>query len=147
MDQISVPISFTKFLVLWLPTVALTAVVPDPQMPLGDRFLIDLLGLPIPVVTCALGALGIAASRPFTRAAEDGLGWKLRGLVTLIMLIVVQLWIIEARPGWLFAFVVAIGLGFSGFSLLELFGSQVQDFIRRAFESAAGTIGKGQDGP
>ncbi len=139
------PLSFTKFLSLWLPTLAVAVVVPDVTTPLGDRFLIDAYGLPIPVVTCVLGAIGIIAARPFTVRAEADLGWKLRLLVSFILLVTVQLWIIESRPGWLFAFVVAIGLGFSGFSLLELFGEQVKDFLRRAFASATSTI-KGPDG-
>lgn len=139
------PLSFTKFLSVWLPTLAVAIVVPDMQTPLGDRFLIDLYGLPIPVVTCILGLIGIIAARPFTVRAEKDLGWRLRLLVSFIMLVVVELWIIESRPGWLFAFVVAIGLGFSGFSLLELFGDQVKDFVRRAFAGAANTI-KGPDG-
>ena len=146
MDHFSAPVSFGKFLQVWLPTLAVALAVPDVQTPLGDRFLIDLAGLPVPIVTCILGAIGIIAARPFTVRAEADLGWKLRLLVSFIMLIVVQLWIIESRPGWLFAFVVAIGLGFSGFSLLELFGEQVKEFLRRAFASATSTI-KGPDGP
>ncbi|GAA0760704.1 hypothetical protein [Erythrobacter ramosus] len=134
------PLSFSKFAAVWLPTLAVAVVVPDVETPLGDRFLLDLAGLPIPVVTCILGAVGIVAARPFTVRTEADLGWKLRLLVSFIMLVVVQLWIIESRPGWLFAFVVAIGLGFSGFSLLELFGEQVKDFVRRAFAGATSTI-------
>lgn len=145
MLHLSEPLTFTKFLTLWLPTLAVAVVVPDVQTPLGDRFLFDLYGLPVPVVTCVLGLVGIIAARPFTVRAEAELGWPLRLLVTFIMLVLVQLWIIESRPGWLFAFVVAIGLGFSGFSLLELFGEQVKDFLRRAFASATNTI-KGPDG-
>lgn len=139
------PLSITKFLTGWLPVLGVAIAVPDPGPSLGDRFLVDVAGLPVPVVTCFLGALGIAASRPFTRLAEEDLGWQLRTLVTLIMLTVVQLWILESRPGWLFAFVVAIGLGFSGFSLLETFGDEVKQFLRRAIEGAANTIGKGPD--
>lgn len=139
------PLSFSTFLKLWLPTLAVAIVVPDVHTPLGDRFLIDAWGLPVPVVTCILGAIGIIAARPFTVRAEADLGWKLRLLVSFILLVTVQLWIIESRPGWLFAFVVAIGLGFSGFSLLELFGEQVKDFLRRAFAGATSTI-KGPDG-
>ncbi len=140
------PLSFTKFAALWLPTLAVAVVVPDVHTPLSQRFMIDLAGLPIPVVTCILGLVGIIAARPFTVRAEAELGWKLRLLVSFIMLVLVELWIVESRPGWLFAFVVAIGLGFSGFSLLELFGEQVRDFIRRAFAGATSTI-KGPDGP
>ncbi len=146
MSPLSEPLSFTKFLTVWLPTLAVAIVVPDVQTPLGDRFLFDLHGLPIPVVTCILGAIGIIAARPFTVRAEAGLGWPLRLLVGFILLVTVQLWIIESRPGWLFAFVVSIGLGFSGYSLLELFGEQVKDFVRRAFAAATNTI-KGSDGP
>lgn len=134
------PVSFTTFFKIWLPTLAVAIVVPDVQTPLGDRFLLDLHGLPVPIVTCLLGLIGIIAARPFTVRAEADLGWQLRLLVSFIMLVTVQLWIIESRPGWLFAFVVAIGLGFSGFSLLELFGEQVKDFVRRAFASATNTI-------
>jgi hypothetical protein len=133
------PLSFTKFLTVWLPTLAVAVVVPSTHTPLGERFLIDLGGLPVPVVTCILGAIGIIAARPFTVRAEAELGWPLRLLVTFIMLILVQLWIIENRPGWLFAFVVAIGLGFSGFSLLEMFGAQVKEIVRRALSKASNT--------
>lgn len=134
------PLSFTKFLTVWLPMMAVSIVVPDARTPLGDRFLVDLAGLPIPVVTCILGAVGIIAARPFTVRAEAQLGWPLRLLVGFILLVTVQLWIIESRPGWLFAFVVSIGLGFSGYSLLELFGEQVKDLVRRAFSRAGSTI-------
>jgi hypothetical protein len=137
------PLSFPKFLLLYLPTLTAAAVIPEASKPLGDRFLIDVAGLPVPVVTCALGAIGILLSRPFTRRAEAELGWPLRAAVTLIMLIVAELWIIESRPSWLFAFVVSIGLGFAGFSLLELFGDEVREFIKRTFRSAGETIGKG----
>jgi hypothetical protein len=135
--------AFPKFVLAWVPALALSLALPEPAVALGDLFIVNLAGLPVPVVTCALGALGVIAARPFTRLAEKELGWKLRWLVTFIMLIVVQLWIIESRPGWLFAFVVAVGLGFAGYSLLELFGDQVKDFVRRAFAAAASTIGKG----
>ena len=143
MPHLSEPLSFGKFLSVWLPTFAVTFVVPEGEMRLGDRFLIDIAGLPVPILTCILGAIGILAARPFTYRSEADLGWKLRVLVTLIMLVIVLLWIVESRPGWLFAFVVALGLGFSGYSLLEVFGEQVKDFVRRIFGGAGGTIGKG----
>lgn len=140
-------VSIPKFVFFWLPGLLVSAVVPGPDVALGDRFLIDLWGLPVPIVTCILGAIGIVAARPFTVRTEGELGWKLRLLVGFIMLIVVELWIIESRPGWLFAFVVAIGLGFSGYSLLELFGEQVKEFVRGVFARARETIGKGPGVP
>jgi len=142
------PLSFTKFLSGWLPALAVTATVEPPAPRLGDLFLVEFGGLPVPIVTCVLGALGILLARPFARRSEAELGWPLKLLVTAIMLITAELWIIESRPGWLFAFIVAIGMGFSGYSLLELFGDQVKDFARDAFSKARATIGitpKGKD--
>ena len=144
--MIEAPLSFTKFLAGWLPAFAVSATVPPPAPQLGELFLVELGGLPIPAVTCGLGALGILLSRPFARRSEAELGWPLKLLVTAIMLITVELWIVESRPGWLFAFVVAIGMGFSGYSLIELFGDQVKDFARAAFGKARDTIGLAPNG-
>lgn len=140
--MIFAPVSSPKFLLGWLPALAVSASLDGPK-PLGEMFLVPVAGLPIPVVTCALGVLGIALSRPFARRTEQQLQWPLRVAVTVIMLITVQLWIVESRPGWLFAFVVSIGMGFSGYSLIELFGEQVMDFTRNIFSKAKATIGRG----
>jgi hypothetical protein len=132
-------LTFPKFLAGWLPALAVSAAVPEPR--LADMFIVPIGGLPVPVVTCGLGALGILLSRPFARRSEAELGWPMKLLVSAIMLVTVELWIVESRPGWLFAFIVSIGLGFSGFSLLELFGEQVKNFLRQAFSQAGATIG------
>lgn len=143
--MLEAPLTIPKFLAGWLPALAVSAAVPGQR--LGDMFLIDVGGLAVPVVTCALGALGVVASRPFTVRAEKDLGWKLRLLVSGILLLVVELWILEARPGWLFAFVVAVGTGFAGYSLLELFGEQVKETVRAGFDRVRDTIGKGAGKP
>ena len=62
------------------------------------------------------------------------------------MLILVELWIVESRPRWLFAFVIAIGLGFSGYSLIELLGDQMRDFIKDIVGKARGAIGIDKNG-
>lgn len=139
------PLTVPKFMAGWLPALAVSAAVPGQR--LGELFLVDIGGLAVPVVTCALGALGIAASRPFTVRAEKDLGWKLRWLVSAILLVMVELWIVESRPGWLFAFVVSIGMGFAGYSLLELFGEQVKETVRAGFDRVRETIGKGTEKP
>jgi len=125
----------------WLPAVALSTAVDQPQQ-LSEMFLVPVFGWPVPVVTCALGALGVIMARPFARRTEASLGLPLYLLVSAIMLILVQLWIVESRPGWLFAFVVAIGLGFSGYSMLELFGDQLKGLVRSGFDQAKSAIGK-----
>ncbi len=144
--MLDAPLSFTKFLAGWLPALGVAATVEPPAPRLGEMFLIDLGGLPVPIVTCVLGALGILLARPFARRSEAELGWPLKLLVTAIMLITAELWIVESRPGWLFAFVVAIGMGFSGYSLIELFGDQVKGFARDVFDKARAAIGIAQKG-
>lgn len=140
-----------KFILGWLPSLAVAAVVPEPPIggaPLSELGLVLVGGVPIPVVTCALGLLGILLARPLARRGEAELGWSSFILVSAIMLILVELWIVESRPGWLFTFVVSIGLGFSGYSLIELLGEQVKGFLREIFERVKTTIGPNgpQDG-
>lgn len=138
--MIATPISFGKFASLWLPALAVTAAV-EPAPRLADLFAIEFGGVLFPPVTCALGLLGVIAGRPLARRRETTLGWPAFALVTMIMLVTVQLWIIESRPGALFSFVVAIGLGFSGYSLIELLGDKIRAFIDNVAARASDTLG------
>jgi hypothetical protein len=143
---LTLDLSFREFMVGWLPAMAAVAVAPPPAPALGQMFLADVAGVPVPVVTCLFAVLGIGLSRLLARRSEAKLGWLSFAAVTAIMLIVVLLWIIESRPSWLYAFVVSIGLGFSGYSLIELFGEQVKSFVTDIFDKARSTIGhKGDD--
>lgn len=142
MIDMQVPVS--KFLAAWLPSLAISSVVPGTG--LADAGSVDFYGVTVPAVTCVLGFLGVILARPLARQSknpggEAQLSWPLFLLVSAIMLILVELWIIESRPGWLFAFVVAIGLGFSGYSLIELAGEQARDFLRNAMARARETLG------
>ena len=128
--MIVAPLTFPKFLAGWLPVLAVSATV-DPAPRLADLFAVPIGGVTVPLLTCGLGLLGVLLARPLAKRRETTVGWPGFALVSLIMLIVVQLWIVESRPGALFAFVIAIGLGFSGYSLIELVGDQVRDFIKR----------------
>jgi uncharacterized membrane protein YoaK (UPF0700 family) len=139
-------LTFREFLTGWVPAMAAVAVTPPPAPALGQMFLVDLGGVPVPVVTCLFAVLGIALSRLLARRAEAKLGWPSFAAVTAIMLIVVLLWIVESRPSWLYAFVVSIGLGFSGYSLIELFGEQVKSFVTDVFAKARQTIGQNPPG-
>lgn len=142
----SEPLTFPQFLLGWVPALAASSVVPDAAPPLADAMLVVVGGVPVPLVTCALGLLGVLMARPLARKSESALSWPLFALVSAIMLILVELWIIESRPGWLFAFVIALGLGFSGYSLIELLGDQMRDFIKDIVGKARGAIGLGKDG-
>lgn len=137
-------LTFREFLVAWLPTMTAVSVSPPPAPALGQMFIFDLGGVPVPMATCAFAVLGIGLSRLLARRTEASLGWPSFAAVTAIMLVVVLLWIIESRPSWLYAFVVSIGMGFSGYSLIELFGEQVKTFITDVFDKARQTIGSGR---
>jgi|TARA_Y100000114_G_scaffold154242_1_gene175877 hypothetical protein len=143
---VSEPISFSHFLLGWVPALAATSVVPEVAPELADTMLVVIGGVPIPLVTCVLGFLGVIMARPLARKSESALSWPLFLLVTAIMLILVELWIVESRPRWLFAFVIAIGLGFSGYSLIELLGDQMRDFIKDIVGKARGAIGIDKNG-
>jgi len=138
--------SFSHFLLGWVPALAASTVAPAVAPPLADTMLVVIAGVPIPLVTCLLGFLGVVMARPLARKSESALSWPLFLLVTAIMLILVELWIVESRPRWLFAFVVAIGLGFSGYSLIELLGDQMRDFLKDLAGKARGAIGLDKDG-
>ena len=139
-------LSFREFGAAWLPAMAAVSVTPAPTPALGHMFLVDMGGVPVPVVTCLFAVLGIGLSRLLARRSEAQLGWLSFAAVTAIMLVVVLLWIVESRPSWLYAFVVSIGMGFSGYSLIELFGEQVKGFVTDIFDKARSTIGrKGDD--
>lgn len=128
------PVSVPKFLAAWLPALVVSASVPRPAG-LGDAFVVPVGGVPLPVLTCALGAIGVLLARPLARRAEQALPLPLFLIVTAIMLITVLIWIIDNRPPALFAFVVAIGLGFSGFSLIEMVGRDIRDMAGRVLSA------------
>ncbi len=124
------PVKLGHFVAAWLPALAVTSVV-DPAPRLADALLVSVGLIKLPLLTCGLGALGIVMARPLARKKEATQSRLTFWLVSVIMLLVVQLWIIEQRPGALFAFVIAIGLGFSGYSLIELLGDEIGIFLKR----------------
>lgn len=140
--MILAPLSFSKFGIGWLPALAV-ATVADPAPRLADAFLVTIAGIALPPITCLLGLLGVFLARPLARKQEGKFGWPTFLLVSLIMLIVVELWIVESRPSALFAFVVAIGLGFSGYSLIELVGTEIRAFISNIVSRASAAVGIG----
>lgn len=124
------PLSFPKFAAGWLPALAVSAAI-DPTPRLADAFAFPVGGVTVPPVTCMLGLIGIVMARPLVRKSEASLSLPMFLLVSAILLVAVELWIIDSRPGALFAFVIAIGVGFSGYSLIELAGDQARAMLRR----------------
>lgn len=136
MSMLAVP--FPKFFAGWLPALAVSAAL---SAPTAEPFTVAFEGMSIPIVTCILGAVGVLAARPLARKSEATLPLWQSILVSAIMFIVVELWILQAHPGWLFAFVVAIGLGFTGFSMIELLGEELKGLVRSGFAAAKDRVG------
>lgn len=97
-------------------------------------------GLELPVLQLGLAVAGVLMARPLAPRRSPPLGLLKSVLVTLIMTVIAASWVIEARPGLLFTFVVAIGLGFSGYAVIELAGRQIEEFVKSVFEAARGAI-------
>lgn len=135
-----ISLSAGKFFAGWTP-VALAVAAVDPAPRLADLFLIDIGGIALPPVTCVLGAIGVLGARPLARKGEHQLSTSLFVLVSALMLVVVELWVIEHRPSALFAFVIAMGLGFSGYSLIELVGQELRSAISTRIKAIAGVFG------
>lgn len=92
-------------------------------------------GMSVPVLPLVLAMAGVLLARPPAPRSEKATGPVKFVLVTVIMLIVAAAWVAQSQPGVLFAFVVSIGLGFSGYSLIELAGSEIEAFIKGIFKA------------
>ena len=125
----------------YLPWLAAAAIASEEAAP-SHAMTIAFDGTAVPVLQLVLAVAGVLMARPLAPKRVPPLGWAKALLVTVIMLVVAASWVIEAHPGLLFTFVVSIGLGFSGYALIELIGNQVQSFVKSVFESAIGTLGK-----
>lgn len=126
----------------YLPwTAALVIAGTQPTVTVAAPTIIHFQGMSFPLVQGILAIAGVLMARPLARKNESTLPWWQFFLVTTIMLIVALAWVAEAHPGVLFTFVVAIGLGFSGYAAVETAGTEIQDFLKRIFTTAAGVLG------
>ncbi|MED5546181.1 MAG: hypothetical protein VYD90_13105 [Pseudomonadota bacterium] len=128
----------------WSASLA-AAVMQDAQVA-APLLTIQFDGMAIPVVQVVLAAAGVLLARPLAPKQERSQGTLRFLLVSAIMLIVAVTWAAQAQPGPLFAFVVAIGLGFSGYSLIELAGREIENMIKAIFASVTGAIGPRNSG-
>jgi hypothetical protein len=125
----SSPLAPSIFYAGWTPALLLSNAVSRAS---PSDLVIVAGGYDWPVVTLAIAAIGVLAARPISPKRNPPLGLGKNILVTLIMLTAALLWVLDTRPGLLFAFVVSIGLGFSGYSLIELLGEEIGAYVKRA---------------
>ncbi|QUM72198.1 hypothetical protein [Sphingopyxis granuli] len=122
-------ITLPSFYAAWTPAFLLSSAVSRASP--SDLVIVS-GGFEWPVVTLALAAIGVLAARPIAPKRNPPLGLAKNILVTVIMLVAALLWVLDSRPGLLFAFVVSIGLGFSGYALIELLGEEIAAYVKRA---------------
>ncbi len=95
--------------------------------------------LSIPVLQAVLALVGVLMARPLAPRREKDVGLLRFVLVTAIMAIVAVIWVAQSHPGPLLTFVVSIGLGFSGYSLIEFAGREIEGMIKRLIGLSAGS--------
>ena len=129
----------------WLLAVAASSAGDPATMP--GHIVLQIQGVEIPIVQLVLAIAGVLMARPLAPRRDQERGLVRQILVTTIMVIVAASWAVESRPGILFTFVISIGLGFSGYSLIELAGKEIETVIKRIFSQVADAIsGKGGTG-
>lgn len=118
------------FMVLWPPALAATAAT----QPVRETtpYSADLLGVSVPIVTAAVAVIGVLLARPLSPRGNPPLSLGRNIAVSAILALLALVWVIDSKPGLLFALVVSIGLGFAGFSVIELIGAQIMAGLRRA---------------
>lgn len=130
----------SSFYVPW--AAALAASAAEPAATAGAT-MVEFEGLQLPLVQSALAVAGVLMARPLAPRRTQESGWARQILVTAIMLLVALAWVAQARPGVLFTFVVAIGLGFSGYALVETAGKEIESFVKRIFARVSDALGSG----
>lgn len=141
------PVAFKQMAAFYGPwAVSLfAAAAGEPQIMAGQNsgLTIEVESLAIPVLQAGLAMAGVLLARPLAPRREMRVGPARFAVVTAIMLIVAVIWVAQSRPGPLLAFVVSIGLGFSGYSLIEFAGREIESMIKRLIGVA--TRGSSQD--
>lgn len=83
-------------------------------------------------VVALVGALGTATLSPRRDPPIEGVR---RFLAATIVAVGAVIWALESRPSWIMTFVVSGGLGFSGYSLIELAGRETMASVKALFRS------------
>ena len=123
------------FGLLWPPAFAATAAMQPLHQ--ATPYSADLLGVSVPIVTSIVAVVGVLLARPLSPKGNPPLSLGRNLAVSAILALLALVWVIDSKPGLLFALVVSIGLGFAGFSVIELIGAQIMAGLRRAIGQPA----------
>lgn len=124
--------ALASFYVPWL--AAATAGIEEPKST-SAMIVLNLGGFELPIVHAVLAVAGIIMAFPLAPKQNPPLGRAKSLLVAAIMIVLALTWVSQSRPNFLFTFVVAIGLGFTGFSLIELVGQELLGLVRQLFSA------------
>lgn len=95
---------------------------------------LTIAGVSLPIVSIAIAVACVVVSRSIAPRSDPPVPrWK-HILTTIALLWLACAWVIETRPGTLFTTIVSFGLGFAGYSILELAGEETKGLVRRFFE-------------
>lgn len=133
----------SDFYVPWAVALAASSAEPAAPRTAAGAVVLHLPGLDLPLLQLILAVAGVLMARPLARKKEAGLPMSHFLVVTAIMLVVAVAWVAEHPSGVLFTFVIAIGIGFSGYSLIETLGTQVEAAIKAAIARIAESINFG----
>lgn len=104
--------------------------------------ILNLFGFEFPLLRLGLATIGVLGARYLAPRRDDPpLSRGKAVTVTVLMLTLAWAWVIEDRPGLLFSCAVGLGLGFSGYSLIELAGREIEGFVKETFKRATAMIG------
>jgi hypothetical protein len=130
--------NLSSFYLPW--SAALVASAGEPAASAGVTVL-HFQGMTFPAVQAVLAVAGVLMARPLARKNEVTLPLSHFLIVTAIMVVIALAWVAQQQPGVLFTFVVAIGLGFSGYSLVETAGAEIQNFVKRVIAQVTDALG------
>ncbi len=132
---------YLGFYVPWLMAVAAANLEP-----VRPPMIVQFEGLELPLLQVGLAILGVLVARPLAPRRRQERGMLRQVLVTIAMLVVAVLWVSESQPRALFTFVVALGLGFSGYALVEAAGDEIVAGFRSAIQKVFATLGVRKNG-
>lgn len=118
------------FGLFWPP--ALAAAAATEPLHQTTPYSADILGVSVPIVTSIVAVVGVLLARPLSPKGNPPLSLGRNLAVSAILALLALVWVVDSQPGLLFALVVSIGLGFAGFSVIELIGAQIMASLRRA---------------
>lgn len=127
---------------LYVSSIMAATGVADVPAHFGNAIMFDIAGVQVPLVTCGCAAICLILSRPLSKRNDPPLSRGKELLVTVILLMLAVAWVLESQPGLLFTMIVSFGLGYSGFSVMELMGDEILGIVKSFFSGIRQRIEK-----